>query len=116
MEQESKFGLAPLLKEGTTVCSFCRFPPAECQCNGRPLQNHNMRPQPLKRNSFAYLVTSSKQIGGLGYCCTWFFLEKFKVKPTLTIAQRLGVTTRTVRRARAEWRDGKGKCKRCTSV
>ena len=28
----SNFGLAPLLQEGTTVCSFCRFPLEECIC------------------------------------------------------------------------------------
>jgi len=28
----SSFGLAPVLKEGTTVCSFCRFTPDKCVC------------------------------------------------------------------------------------
>lgn len=110
--QTGNLGLAPILKEGTTVCSFCRFPPTECQCNARPLRPHNPRPF-LKRNSLAYLVTGEKALGCLGYCCTWFFFEKFKAKESGVIATRLGLTTRTVRRARAEWRGGEGKCKRC---
>jgi len=30
----SGFGLAPEIREGTTVCSFCRFPPKKCICHG----------------------------------------------------------------------------------
>lgn len=30
------FGLAPILREGATVCRWCRFPPQECICHGPP--------------------------------------------------------------------------------
>lgn len=43
----------------------------------------------------------------LGYCCLWFFLERYK--KTALIAARLGVSTRAVRYARGSVREcGKG--------
>jgi hypothetical protein len=33
------FGLVPILREGTTVCRYCRFPPNECICNGATAGN-----------------------------------------------------------------------------
>lgn len=31
-ESPPAFGLAPLIREGSTVCRGCRFPPTECIC------------------------------------------------------------------------------------
>ena len=47
----------------------------------------------------------------LGYCCTWFFFKHFR--NTALIADRLGVTTRAVRYAKAEVDDGFEVCKKC---
>lgn len=35
-QKASNFGLAPVLREGAAVCSFCRFPSAECICKVPP--------------------------------------------------------------------------------
>ncbi len=70
-----------------------------------------------RRNSFDYLITASKEVGGLGYCCVPFFFTKFAASRSGTIAARLGCVTRTVRRWRQMWRAGElPKCKRCADV
>ena len=47
----------------------------------------------------------------LGYCCPWFFFTHYR--QTRVIADRLGVTPRAVRYAKAEVDDGMEKCKGC---
>jgi hypothetical protein len=47
----------------------------------------------------------------LHYCCMWAFFSIFKKRGE--IADRLGVSTRTVNRAKADFRAGKMKCKGC---
>lgn len=51
------------------------------------LSPHNPSANP---RTLHYLITH-----GLGYCCPWFFFQLFR--STITVAERLGVTTRAVR-------------------
>lgn len=44
----------------------------------------------------------------LGYCCEWFFFTRFK--NTALIADRLGVTERAVRYAKARVKCGSDQC------
>ena len=49
---------------------------------------------------------------GLGYCCEFFFWQKYAGVDTELIAARLGVSERTVRRRRLMAQQGKLKCKK----
>jgi hypothetical protein len=53
-----------------------------------------------------YLITRA-----LGYCCLWAFFSLFR--QTGQIAQRLGVTPRTIRLYKARFRGGGFKCEGC---
>ena len=48
---------------------------------------------------------------GLGYCCEWKFFSLFS--NCETIADRLGVTARAVRKHKAAFQAGDLKCKDC---
>jgi hypothetical protein len=48
--------------------------------------------------------------GGLGYCCVWFFFQHYR--NTELIADRLGVTSRAVRLAKAKVDSGDAICER----
>lgn len=60
------------------------------------LSEHNSHEKP-RANSVAYLIQE-----GLGYCCLWFFWQRFKDVSSELIAARLGVTAGTVLRRRQE--------------
>lgn len=47
-------------------------------------------------------------VGGLGYCCEYWFWQHFREVPTELLAARLGVHPRTVRR----WRKGPHLCEK----
>ena len=68
----------------------------------RPFRSGNTR-QTVRR-----LITE-----GLGYCCPWAFFSLFK--NTITIALRLGVTTRAVRYAKADFAAGHHRCENCSN-
>jgi hypothetical protein len=63
---------------------------------------------PSGKNEFADLVTT-----GLGYCCINFFFTH--IQATISIADRLGVTSRTVRIHKARWREGLYPCRDCSN-
>ena len=48
---------------------------------------------------------------GLGYCCLWFFLTRFR--RSRVVADRLGVDIRTINYARERVRSGEERCKGC---
>lgn len=50
-------------------------------------------------------------VEGLHYCCPWAFFKIFR--KTAVIAARLGVSDRTVRRAKARVDSGERKCEGC---
>lgn len=58
------------------------------------------------RPSITTLITQ-----GLGYCCPWAFFSIFRQTPI--IAARLGVSERSVRRAKAQVDDGEVCCEEC---
>jgi len=45
---------------------------------------------------------------GLGYCCPWFFFQHYRHSET--IAERLGVTSRAIRIAKARVDNDEDKC------
>lgn len=47
----------------------------------------------------------------MGYCCPWAFFKIFR--RTGEIAARLGISDRTVRRAKASVDSGEWKCEQC---
>lgn len=63
---------------------------------------------PTGQNLFAQLVTS-----GLGYCCVHAFFTR--VQATLPIADRLGLSSRTIRIHKARWQEGLYPCRKCPS-
>ena len=67
----------------------------------------------MTRLTVAHLITAPTSEGGLGYCCPWFFLTRFRSTQALT--DRLGVTRRAVQLAKARVRDGEWKCEGCPS-
>lgn len=62
----------------------------------------------IMRSLIKTLVTE-----GLGYCCPWAFFKIFRKTPE--IAARLGVSPRTVQRAKREVDEGEEKCKQCAN-
>jgi hypothetical protein len=52
-----------------------------------------------------YLITK-----GLGYCCEWFFWSQFRGKSNQLIADRLGISPRTVKEHKAAFRRGEVWC------
>lgn len=48
--------------------------------------------------------------GGLGYCCPWFFFQHYR--NCEVIADRLGVTSRAIRLAKARVDSGDAICER----
>lgn len=73
--------------------------------NGRPLYRDNTRSIP-RANSVEYLITV-----GLGYCCLWRFFSWFR--QTHLIADRLGVTSRAIRKHKERFRAGELSCENC---
>jgi hypothetical protein len=49
-------------------------------------------------------------IHSLGYCCPWFFFESHRKVRTGLIATRFGLSERTVRKWRAQFKCGGMKC------
>jgi hypothetical protein len=52
-------------------------------------------------------------IEDLGYCCLWFFFKHYR--QTGVVADRLGVTPRAIRYAKADVDEGREVCRGCAN-
>ena len=67
-------------------------------------------PRVIRANTVEHLI-----VVGLGYCCEWFFWERYwETNPNL-VAARLGVEVDTIRRHRAKFADEQYACQNCPS-
>lgn len=69
-------------------------------------------PRGLSNNNTRELWFETCVTEGLGYCCEFFFWQKYGEVANELIAARLGVSERTVRRRRLKAQQGKLKCKK----
>lgn len=64
----------------------------------------------LSPNNTRELRFETCVVEGLGYCCEFFFWQKYAGVTNELIAARLGVSERTVRRRRLKAQQGQTKC------
>lgn len=69
-------------------------------------------PRDLSANNTRELWLETCVVEGLGYCCEFFFWQKYAGVEVELIAARLGVSERTVRRRRLKAQRGELKCRK----
>ena len=70
------------------------------------------KPRDLSPNNTRELRFETCVTEGLGYCCEYFFWQKYAGVETELIAARMGVSERTARRRRLKAQRGELKCRK----